>query len=128
MDPASVLVHFEKKRFWFGVSVEASQVGELLHFFGQLYPALGANLMSQLFNSVFFSNWNIIRVYRDHEIKSFFKPMRTIDDKLGNGKDPVHRFDRQGEVYFVPCGDCDQKLFGEKKGHSTHARKNISTI
>jgi len=41
--------------------------------------------------------------------------MRTIGDKLGNGNDPVHRFDRQGAVYCVPCGDCDQKFFGEKK-------------
>ena len=45
------------------------------------------------------------RCLRNHNIKSFFKPMRTIGDKLRNEKDPVHPFDRQGAVYCVPCGD-----------------------
>jgi len=49
------------------------------------------------------------------EIKSFFKPMRTIGDKLRNGKDPVHPFERQDTVYCVPCGDCDQKYLRNKK-------------
>ena len=29
------------------------------------------------------------RCLSDHKIKAFFKPMRTIGDKLRNGKDPV---------------------------------------
>ena len=64
----------------------------------------------------------------DHKIKAFFKPMRAIGDKLRNGKDPVHPFERQGAVYCVPCGDCHQKYLGKQKGHSTHGRKNILTI
>jgi len=49
------------------------------------------------------------RCLSDHKIKAFFKPMRTIGDKLRNGKDPVNPFERQGAVYCVPCGNCDQK-------------------
>jgi len=48
--------------------------------------------------------------------------MRTIGDKLQNGKDPVHPFDRQGAVYCVRCGDCEQKYFGETRG-SLNTRK-----
>jgi len=55
------------------------------------------------------------RCLSDHKIKAFFKPMRTIGDKLRNGKDPVHPFERQSAVYCVPCGNCDQKYFGETK-------------
>ena len=62
------------------------------------------------------------RCPRDHKIKLFFKPMRTIGDKLRNGKGPVHPYDRQGAVYFVPCGACDQMYFDETK-RSFNARK-----
>jgi len=55
--------------------------------------------------------------------QSFYKPMRTIGDKLRNGKDPVHPFDRQGAVYCVSCGDCDQKYFGETKRSSNTRKK-----
>ena len=48
--------------------------------------------------------------------------MRTIGDKLRNGKGPVHPYDRQGAVYFVPCGACDQMYFDETK-RSFNARK-----
>ena len=65
----------------------------------------------------------------DHKIKAFFKPMRTIGDKLRNGKDPVHLFDRQGAVYCVPCGDCDQKYFGEtKRSFNTRKKEHINYI
>ena len=50
--------------------------------------------------------------------------MRRIGDKLWNGKDPVHPFERQSAVYCAPCGrgDCDQKYFGETKS-SFNTRK-----
>ena len=66
---------------------------------------------------------------RDHKFKSFFKPMRTIDDKLRNGKDPVHPFDRHSALYCVPYGDCDQKCFGEiKKSFNTRKKEHINNI
>jgi len=67
------------------------------------------------------------RCLSDHKIKAFFKPMRTIGDKLRNGKDPVHPFERQGAVYCVPCGDCDQKYFGKTK-RSFNTRKKSTLI
>jgi len=52
--------------------------------------------------------------------------MRTIGDKLRNGKDPVHPFEHQGAVYCVPCGDCDQKYFGEtKRPFNTRKKEHI---
>ena len=46
-----------------------------------------------------------------------------------NGKDPVHPFDRQGAVYCVPCGDCDQKYFGEtKRLFNTRRKEHINDI
>jgi len=69
------------------------------------------------------------RCVRVYKIKSFFKPMRTTGDKLRNGKDPVHPFDRQGAVYCVPCGDCDQKYFGEtKRSFNTRKKEHINYI
>ena len=60
---------------------------------------------------------------------SFFKPMRTIGDKLRNGKDLVHPCDRQGAIYCVPCGDCDQKYFGETKmSFKKRKKEHISYI
>jgi len=59
-----------------------------------------------------------------------FKPMWTTGDKLQNGKDPVHPFDCQSAVYWVPCGHCNQKYFGKtkwslntcKKEHINHTK------
>jgi len=49
--------------------------------------------------------------------------MRTIIDKLRNEKGPDHPFDRQGAVYCVPCGDCHQKYYGERKrSFNTHKK------
>ena len=56
------------------------------------------------------------------------KPMRTTGDKLRNGKDPVHPFERQGAVYCVPCGNCDQKHFGETKRSFNTRKKSTFTI
>jgi len=55
--------------------------------------------------------------------------MRTIGDKLRNGKDPVHHFERQGAVYCVPCGNCDQKYFGEtERSFNTRKKEHINYI
>jgi len=48
---------------------------------------------------------------KDHKIRSFLKP-RTIISMMRNGKDPIRPFDRQGPVYCVPCGDCNQIYTG----------------
>jgi len=48
-DSANLLVHFEKKTFSFwvwGSLWGTSQVGVVLHLFGQIYPALGDNPLS----------------------------------------------------------------------------------
>jgi len=46
-----------------------------------------------------------------------------------NGKDPVHPIDRQGAVFGVPCGDCDQKYFGEtKRSFNTRKKEHITYI
>jgi len=58
-DSASLLAYFEKKRFSFcvwGSLWGTSQVGVFLRIFGQLYPALGANPMSQFLAQGFFGN------------------------------------------------------------------------
>jgi len=69
------------------------------------------------------------RCLSDHKIKAFFKPIRTIGDKLRNGKDPVHPFERQGAVYCVPCGNCNQKYFGEtKRSFNTRKKEHINYI
>ena len=55
--------------------------------------------------------------------------MRTIGDKLRNGKDPVPPFERQGAVYCVPCGDCDQKYFGKtNRSFNTRKKEHINHI
>jgi len=54
--------------------------------------------------------------------------MRTIGDKLRNGKDPIHPFERQDAVYRVPCGDCGQKYFGETKRSFNTRKKRTLTI
>ena len=55
--------------------------------------------------------------------------MRTIGDKLRNGKDPVHHFERQGAVYCVPCGNCDQRYFGEtERSFNTRKKEHINYI
>ena len=55
--------------------------------------------------------------------------MRTIGDKLRNGRDPVYPFERQGAVYCVPCGDCDQKYFGEtKRTFNTRKKEHFNYI
>jgi len=55
--------------------------------------------------------------------------MRTIGDKLRNGKDPVHHFDRQGTVYCVyRVVTATKSTLAKRKGHSTHAKTNTSAI
>ena len=55
--------------------------------------------------------------------------MRTIGDKLRNGKESVHPFERQGAVYCVPCGNCDQTYFGEtKRSFNTRKKEHINYI
>jgi len=69
------------------------------------------------------------RCLSDHKIKAFFKPMLKIGDKLRNGKDPMHPFDRQGAVYCPPCGDCDHQYFGEtKRSFNTCKKEHINFI
>jgi len=68
------------------------------------------------------------RCLSNHKIKAFFKPMRTIGDKLRNGKDPAQLLNVKARCIAYRVVIVTKSTLGKQKGHSTHARKNILTI
>ena len=55
------------------------------------------------------------RILERHRIQTIFKPITKLSTVLSSGKAIVPAGIRQGVVYEIPCGNCEQKYWGETK-------------
>ena len=53
------------------------------------------------------------RVFKDHGISTFHKPVNTLPSLLVRPKDPTEVKDKCGVVYNVDCNSCDDSYVGE---------------
>ena len=64
---------------------------------------------------------SIRRVLSTVNIRTCFKPYKTLSQSLVHVKDPVPQDCRKGVVYKVPCNSCDMSYVGET-GRTLHLR------
>ena len=55
----------------------------------------------------------IQRVLQPLNIRTFFRPTRTIRQILCHPKDPVPAHQQTGVVYKIPCSDCCKSYIGQ---------------
>ena len=65
---------------------------------------------------------SIRRILTPLQIRTCFKPHRTLRNILVHPKDPVPPDQKKGVVYRVPCGDCDQTYVGQT-ARTLHIRR-----
>ncbi len=53
------------------------------------------------------------RIYKDHGVNVYHKPVNTLRSLLVKPKDKTHKKDKCGVVYNVPCASCEDFYIGE---------------
>ena len=68
------------------------------------------------------------KIFKNHDINTYFKPYNTIREQLVHPKDPVPPGKKCGVIYKIACNDCEEIYVGEtSRALGTRLKEHLRT-